>query len=58
LVSGDFNNVAWAYSSQLFRKTSELIDARIGRGIFATFHQNIGFSEFRLIYYITAKRFL
>ena len=38
LVTGDFNNVAWAYSSQLFRKTSELIDARIGRGIFATFH--------------------
>jgi len=38
LVTGDFNNVAWAKSSILFRKTSRLIDARIGRGILATFH--------------------
>lgn len=38
LVTGDFNNVAWAKSSILFKKTSRLIDARIGRGILATFH--------------------
>ncbi len=38
VVTGDFNNVAWAKSSILFRKTSRLIDARIGRGILATFH--------------------
>lgn len=38
IVSGDFNNVAWARSSVLFRKTSELIDPRIGRGFVSTFH--------------------
>lgn len=38
VVTGDFNNVAWAKSSILFRKTSKLIDARIGRGILSTFH--------------------
>jgi endonuclease/exonuclease/phosphatase (EEP) superfamily protein YafD len=38
LVVGDFNNVAWAKSSILFRKTSELIDPRIGRGFVSTFH--------------------
>lgn len=38
LVTGDFNNVAWARSSVLFRKTSGLIDARIGRGILSSFH--------------------
>lgn len=38
VVVGDFNNVAWARTSILFKKTSELIDARIGRGILATFH--------------------
>lgn len=38
LVIGDFNNVAWSRSSVLFRKTSHLIDPRIGRGFFSTFH--------------------
>lgn len=38
IVVGDFNNVAWARSSILFRKTSELIDPRIGRGFVSTFH--------------------
>src|SRR5690554_482717 len=43
LVTGDFNNVAWAKASILFKKTSRLIDARIGRGIIATFHTKYWF---------------
>lgn len=43
VVTGDFNNVAWAKSSILFKKTSKLIDARIGRGILSTFHANYWF---------------
>lgn len=38
LVIGDFNNVAWSYSSILFKKESELIDPRIGRGFVSTYH--------------------
>lgn len=38
IVVGDFNNVAWSKSSILFRKTSELIDPRIGRAFVSTFH--------------------
>ena len=38
IVVGDFNNVAWARSSVLFRKTSELIDPRVGRGLVSTYH--------------------
>src|SRR5690554_1265834 len=38
IVVGDFNNVAWAKSSVLFRKTSGMIDPRIGRGLISTFH--------------------
>lgn len=38
IVAGDFNNVAWAKSSVLFRKTSQLIDPRIGRGFVSTYH--------------------
>lgn len=43
LVTGDFNNVAWAKSSILFKKTSRLIDARIGRGVLSTFHAKYWF---------------
>lgn len=43
LITGDFNNVAWAKTSILFKKTSRLIDARIGRGILATFHTKYWF---------------
>ncbi len=38
IVVGDFNNVAWAKSSILFRKKSKLIDRRIGRGFVSTYH--------------------
>lgn len=38
IAVGDFNNVAWARSSVLFRKTSGLIDPRLGRGLLSTFH--------------------
>ncbi len=38
IVIGDFNNVAWGKSSVLFRKTSHMIDPRIGRGLISTYH--------------------
>lgn len=43
IACGDFNTVAWAKVTQLFRKTSGLIDARIGRGLLATFHAHYFF---------------
>jgi endonuclease/exonuclease/phosphatase (EEP) superfamily protein YafD len=38
IAVGDFNTVAWGRASILFRKTSEMIDPRIGRGLISTFH--------------------
>lgn len=46
IVVGDFNNVAWSKSSILFRKTSELIDPRIGHGFVSTFHAKYKFLRF------------
>lgn len=46
VVLGDFNNVAWAKSSILFRKTSETLDGRIGRGFISSFHTKYWFLRF------------
>ncbi len=37
LAIGDFNDVAWSHTSQLFKRVGGYLDARIGRGTFATF---------------------